>query len=79
MSEAMKKAMQAYSAGDYKTAHDLFKQEGNADNAEACYQLGLMLSTGKGPVAKNTLQAKVWLKKAISLGHPEAQKALNNI
>ena len=79
MSEAMKKAMQAYSAGDYKTAHDLFKQEGNADNAEACYQLGLMLSTGKGSVAKNTLQAKVWLKKAVSLGHPEAQKALNNI
>ena len=59
MSEGMKKAMQAYSAGDYKAAHDLFKQEGNAGNAEACYQLGLMLSTGKGSVAKNTLQAKV--------------------
>ena len=79
MSEGMKKAMQAYSAGDYKAAHDLFKQEGNAGNAEACYQLGLMLSTGKGSVAKNTLQAKVWLKKAVSLGHPDAQAALSNL
>ena len=79
MSEGMKKAMQAYSAGDYKAAHDLFKQEGNAGNAEACYQLGLMLSTGKGSVAKNTLQAKVWLKKAVSLGHPDAQTALSNL
>ena len=79
MSEGMKKAMHAYSAGDYKAAHDLFKQEGNAGNAEACYQLGLMLSTGKGSVAKNTLQAKVWLKKAVSLGHPDAQTALSNL
>ena len=79
MSEGMKKAMQAYSAGDYKAAHDLFKQEGNAGNAEACYQLGLMLSTGKGSVAKNTLQATVWLKKAVSLGHPDAQAALSNL
>ena len=70
------KAMEAYKAGDFKTAHDYFKSAGNAGNAEACYQLGLMLSTGKGSVAKNTLQSKVWLKKAAGLGHEAAKAAI---
>ena len=70
------KAMEAYKAGDFKTAYDCFKSAGNAGNAEACYQLGLMLSTGKGSVAKNTLQSKVWLKKAAGLGHEAAKAAI---
>lgn len=73
------KAMAAYESGDYKTAHDLFKKAGNAGNADACYQLGLMLSTGKGSIAKNPLQAKVWLKKAASLGNADAQTALDSM
>ena len=70
------KGLEAYKAGDFKKAHDLFKSAGNAGNAEACYQLGMMLSTGKGSVAKNTLQAKVWLKKAANLGHAAANAAI---
>ena len=73
------KGMAAYESGDYKTAHDLFKKAGNAGNADACYQLGMMLSTGKGSIAKNTLQAKVWLKKAAGLGHADAQTALSTM
>ncbi|MGN1211419.1 MAG: hypothetical protein ACI4TM_07015, partial [Candidatus Cryptobacteroides sp.] len=69
----------AYESGDYRTAHDLLKQAGNAGNADACYKLGLMLSTGQGSIAKNTLQAKVWLKKAVSLGNTEAQSALDKL
>lgn len=70
------KGMEAYKAGDFKAAHDFFKSAGNAGNAEACYQLGMMLSTGKGSVAKNTLQSKVWLKKAANLGHAAAKAAI---
>ena len=70
------KGMEAYKAGDFKAAHDFFKAAGNAGNAEACYQLGMMLSTGKGSVAKNTLQSKVWLKKAANLGHAAAKAAI---
>lgn len=77
--EDYSKAMSAYESGDYKTAHDLFRKAGTAGNADACYQLGLMLSTGKGTVAKNPLQAKVWLKKAAGLGHADAQAALNSL
>ena len=74
--EDLAKGLEAYKNGDFKTAHDLFKKAATAGDAEACYQLGVMLSTGKGTVAKNTLQAKVWLKKAVSLGHPNAERAL---
>lgn len=70
------KGMEAYKAGDFKAAHDFFKSAGNAGNAEACYQLGIMLSTGKGSVAKNSLQSKVWLKKAANLGHAAAKAAI---
>ena len=70
------KGMQAYKAGDFKTAYDCFKAAGNAGNAEACYQLGIMLSTGKGSIAKNTLQSKVWLRKAANLGHAAAKAAI---
>lgn len=70
------KGMEAYKAGDFKAAHDFFKSAGNAGNAEACYQLGMMLSTGKGSVAKNSLQSKVWLKKAANLGHAAAKAAI---
>lgn len=71
--------MEAYKNGNYKEAHDLFKKAATAGNAQACYQLGLMLSTGKGTIAKNTLQAKVWMKKAAGLGHAEAQKVLETL
>ena len=74
--ESLKQGLEAYEKGDYKLAHDLFKRAATAGNAEACYQLGLMLSTGKGSVAKNPLQGKVWIKKAAGLGHAEAAKAL---
>ena len=74
--ESLKQGLEAYEKGDYKLAHDLFKRAAIAGNAEACYQLGLMLSTGKGSVAKNPLQGKVWIKKAAGLGHAEAAKAL---
>ena len=70
------KGMEAYKAGDFKAAYDFFKSAGNAGNAEACYQIGLMLSTGKGSIAKNTLQSKVWLKKAANLGHSAAKAAI---
>ena len=78
-SDALAQGMEAYKNGNYKEAHDLFKKEAAAGNAEACYQLGLMLSTGKGTIAKNPLQAKVWLKKAAGLGHADAQKVLETL
>ena len=78
-SDALAQGMDAYKNGNYKEAHDLFKKAATAGNAEACYQLGLMLSTGKGTIAKNTLQAKVWIKKAAGLGHAEAQKVLETL
>ena len=77
--DALAQGMEAYKNGNFKEAHDLFKKSATEGNAEACYQLGLMLSTGKGTIAKNTLQAKVWMKKAAGLGHAEAQKALETL
>lgn len=77
--DALKQGLEAYEKGDYKLAHDLFKKAGTAGNAEACYQLGLMLSTGKGTVAKNPLQGKVWIRKAAGLGHAEAAKSLETL
>lgn len=67
--DVLAKGKAAYESGDYKAAHDYFKEAGNAGNAEACYLLGTMLSTGKGTIAKNTLQSKMWLDKAIKLGY----------
>lgn len=78
-SDALKQAKEAYEKGDYRLAHDLFKSAAASGDAEACYQLGMMLSTGKGSVVKNTLQAKVWLKKAVGLGHAEASKVLETL
>lgn len=67
--DVLAKGKAAYESGDYKAAHDYFKEAGNAGNAEACYLLGTMLSTGKGTIAKNTLQSKMWLDKATKLGY----------
>ena len=78
-SDALAQGMEAYKNGNFKEAHDLFKRAATAGNAEACYQLGLMLSTGKGTIAKNPLQGKVWMKKAAGLGHEEAKKALETL
>lgn len=78
-SDVLAQGLEAYKNGNYKEAHDLFKRAATAGNAEACYQLGLMLSTGKGTVAKNPLQGKVWIKKAAGLGHDEAKKALETL
>lgn len=78
-SDVLTQGLEAYKKGNYKEAHDLFKRAATAGNAEACYQLGLMLSTGKGTVAKNPLQGKVWIKKAAGLGHAEAKKALETM
>ena len=78
-SDALNQAMEAYEKGEFRQAHDLFKSAAASGDAEACYQLGMMLSTGKGSVVKNTLQAKVWLKKAAGLGHAEASKALETL
>lgn len=78
-SETVKQAMEAYGKGDFKQAHDLLKKAATSGDAEACYQLGMMLSTGKGSVVKNSLQAKVWLKKAAGLGHAEASKVLETL
>ena len=78
-SDFLAQGLEAYKNGNYKEAHDLFKRAATAGNAEACYQLGLMLSTGKGTIAKNPLQGKVWIKKAAGLGHKEAAKVLETL
>jgi TPR repeat protein len=77
--DVLTQGLEAYKNGNYKEAHDLFKRAATAGNPEACYQLGLMLSTGKGTIAKNPLQGKVWIKKAAGLGHEEAKKALETL
>lgn len=79
MNDVYVSGMDAYSAGDYKKAYDLFQKAGNAGNADACYQLGLMLSTGKGSISRNVLQAKTWLKKAVAGGNADAQRVLDSL
>ena len=77
--QAVTEGKAAYAKGNYKLAFNLFKKAASANNSEACYQIGMMLSTGKGEIAKNVLQAKVWLKKAAGAGHSDAAKALETL
>ena len=77
--QAVTEGKAAYAKGNYKLAFNLFKKAASANNSEACYQIGMMLSTGKGEIAKNVLQAKVWLKKAAGAGHSDAAKVLETL
>ena len=64
--------VQAYQAGDFKTAHKEWLPLANQGDASAQYNLGQMYSHGNG-VLKDYKQAVAWFKKAANQGLADAQ------
>lgn len=67
--------MLAYFAGDYATAVQVFTELGDAGNAVAQTNLGLMLLNGDG-IKQDRVAAVKWLKTATEQGYARAQYQL---
>ena len=67
-----KTARQAFEAGDYATAYQLFRPRAEAGDSEAQNYLGVHYYLGLG-VKRNWRQALQWYEKAANQGDPGAQ------
>jgi len=65
----------AYDKGDYAAAAKEWEQEGNAGNAAAQYNLGMLYVDGKG-VPQDYNEAAVWFRRAADQGYTKAQHNL---
>jgi TPR repeat protein len=70
-------AMEAVHNQDYVSAYKIFKDLAEQGNAEAQYNLGILLRGGKG-VTEDVSQAVQWFEKAANQGLPQAQYELGN-
>ncbi len=68
---SMSAAMEAINAGDYQTAASLLAAEVASEDAEAQYQMGLLLADGKG-VAANMDEAVAHMQLAAMQEHEAA-------
>jgi TPR repeat protein len=71
------KGLEAYRAGDYKTAVGLWKEEARRGNALAQCNLGACYVQGKG-VGQNYNRAVSWFNKSAAQGNDVAQCNLGN-
>ena len=67
----LKQATQALSSGDYTGAATLFAAIADDGDAEARYQLALLLSSGRG-IDANEDKSTEYMQMAASQGHEEA-------
>lgn len=66
-----------YSDKKYEAAFEKYKVAAEKDHPNACYQLYVMYSSGRG-VSKNVKNAKSMLEKAVALGDDMAQVTMAN-
>jgi uncharacterized protein len=78
VARAADKGLEAYGAGDYARALEIWRPLANKGAAHAQYGLGAMYEHGEG-VARNTAKAKEWYRKAAEQGHAQAQFNLGNM
>ena len=64
--------LEAYEAGDFAAALDVWRPAAEAGSTEAQYYLGVMYARGEG-VGQDPEIAFNWYRKAGSLGHARAQ------
>lgn len=72
------KAFAAVHQKDYTAAYQLFLESAQAGNAEAQFNLGILLYEGQG-IEKNQAQALDWIEKAAAQGWADAQYYLGNM
>lgn len=70
--DSFENGVQAYKAGDYKKALEIFKPLAELRLAEAQYNLGVMYNTGQG-VSQDYEEAEKWFRKAAEQGDADAQ------
>ena len=71
-------AFEAFMAGSYNTAHEVFLELAEAGSSVCQYYLGVMLLEGKGALQDFGL-AHMWLNIASSQGHDKARKQLEKM
>ena len=71
-------AFEAFMAGSYNTAYEVFLELAEAGSSVCQYYLGVMLLEGKGALQDFGL-AHMWLNIASSQGHDKARKQLEKM
>ncbi|WP_455209697.1 tetratricopeptide repeat protein [Kaarinaea lacus] len=71
-------AFDAVHQKDYATAYQLFLQAAEAGNAEAQYNLGVLIRSGQG-TEKDPKRALSWFEKSAAQGWADAQYQLGNM
>lgn len=66
---------QAFAAGDYGTAFNMWQERADAGETNACYRLGVLYYLGFG-TEQNNHRAYQWFLRAARSGHPSAQRDL---
>lgn len=77
VTEAHKRADEAYLRRDYLSALSELRSLADQRDAEAQYRLGLMYQLGEG-VPKDYTKTAFWFRQAAKQGHIEAMRALSN-
>ena len=72
------KAFDAVHQKDYSTAYELFLEAAETGNAEAQYNLGVLIQTGQG-TEKDPARALSWFEKSAAQGWADAQYQLGNM
>jgi len=72
------KAFDAVHQKDYATAYQLFLEAAEAGNAEAQYNLGILIRSGQG-TEKDPARAVSWFEKSATQGWADAQYQLGNM
>lgn len=75
--EPLQEAQQAYEAGHYSQAIQLFRPLASQSNSQAQFRLGMMYYHGQG-VPEDEKLAVYWLKKAATQGQVDAMFELGN-
>jgi len=70
-SSDIKRAADAYNAGDYATAIAIWEPYAHQGNRDAQFGMGVIYYGGNG-VSKNLDEALAWFRKAADSGHPTA-------
>jgi TPR repeat protein len=77
VADTLRDGQQAYEAGRYSQAIQLFTPLANQSNSQAQFRLGIMHYYGQG-VPEDEKLAVYWLRKAALQGHTEAMFELGN-
>ena len=67
--------LEAYDAGDYETAYEIWQPMAEQGDARAQHRRGVMYRLGRG-VAQNNTEAARWYRAAAEQGNARAQTSL---